>query len=681
MSIGTFSTSAGIVSFAALLLLTLWHGRPNREGQVVVAACVLACLWCATLLGAQFGLMADFGVKGIPSLLETGETLAWIVFLELLLAPSMAQRFDPRLHVLAGFAALAAGAAVLLNDATYLGGSGVLATSQIIGRESLTIIGLLLIENLYRNTAAKGLWNVIPLCIGLGGFFTYRLFLYSDALLFGRISDVFAEVQPAIDALVVPFLALTLARNRDWHLHIHVSHRVALHALTLVASGIFLVCVVVVSTLLRDTGGWWQVVEIATLFGSLLVLATVLSSGSVKARLKYLVSRNFFALRYDYRDEWMRFIDRLSGRDEGQDLRQRVIEGVAEIVDSPAGALWLMSESGGAEAGFVPVAVWNTRLPADAVEPRNGAFARGFRGGNWIQEFHKGRAYPALGDCWLAVPLSAQGQMIGFITLVPSRARADLNWESFELLRALARQAASYIAEERLAKQLIDSRRLQDYAKRFAFVAHDIKNLAAQLRLVVVNAKRHGDDPSFRVDAFRTIEHSVTRLNDLLQQLRDNEVAEEFAVPAIDPVPVIRAIAQTRGSDGTPIQTALECGTARVRVDSERLGSVLTHLLDNAIEASPRGATISLTAYRRDGHLVIDIADEGEGMDVAFIHEQLFRPFRSTKSDGYGIGAYQTREWVRAAGGELGVISAPGVGTTMRIVLPLAKEGAVSTAA
>jgi putative PEP-CTERM system histidine kinase len=676
MSVATFSALAGAVSFAALMLWTLWRGPFNREAQIVVVACAIASAWALALLTDGFGL------KGTIALLESAQCLAWIVFLELLLAPSMARRLDPRFRFLARFAAVGAGAAVLLNDLSYLGGPGILATSQVIGREAMAIIGLLLIENLYRNTEEKRLWNVVPLCIGLGGFFAYRLFLYSDALLFGRMSEIFAEARPAIDSLIVPFLALTLARNRNWRLHIHVSHRVALHVLTLVASGVFLVGVVGVATLLRDTGGWWQVVEIAALFGSLLVLATIVSSGSAKARLKYLVSRNFFALRYDYRDEWMRFIDRLSGRGEGEDLKQRVIQGVAAIVDSPAGALWLLSEDGGAQPVYAPASLWNkTHLPPGTVEPANSAFVRGFRDGAWIQEFHKGRAYPTLGDCWLAVPLSAQGRMIGFITLAPSRAPADLNWESFELLRALARQAASYVAEERLARQLVDSRRLQDYAKRFAFVAHDVKNLAGQLRLLVVNAKRHGDDPAFRADAFGTIENAVARLNDLLQQLRANQVAEDAAMPAIDPAPVIRAAVDRPRADGTPIHATLECHAATVRIDSERLGSALTHLLDNAVEASPRGTAISLAAYRQADRLVIDIADEGDGMDVAFIHEQLFRPFRSTKTDGYGIGAYQTREWVREAGGDLEVISAPGAGTTMRIVLPLAKEGAVSSAA
>ena len=65
-------------------------------------------------------------------------------------------------------------------------------------------------------------------------------------------------------------------------------------------------------------------------------------------------------------------------------------------------------------------------------------------------------------------------------------------------------------------------------------------------------------------------------------------------------------------------------------------------------------------------------------VDEAFVRNELFRPFRSTKSAGYGIGAYQTRELIRMAGGELEVVSRPSAGTTMRIALPLAESGATA---
>ena len=80
-----------------------------------------------------------------------------------------------------------------------------------------------------------------------------------------------------------------------------------------------------------------------------------------------------------------------------------------------------------------------------------------------------------------------------------------------------------------------------------------------------------------------------------------------------------------------------------------------------------------------NGRFVVEVEDQGPGMDADFIREQLFRPFRSTKAAGHGIGAFQTRETIREAGGELQVLSAPGKGTTMRIVLPcLAEERADS---
>ena len=79
---------------------------------------------------------------------------------------------------------------------------------------------------------------------------------------------------------------------------------------------------------------------------------------------------------------------------------------------------------------------------------------------------------------------------------------------------------------------------------------------------------------------------------------------------------------------------------------------------------------------------MIDIIDRGPGMDGVFIRDELFLPFRSTKSGGYGIGAFQTRELIRMAGGDLEVISEKGFGTTMRIILPLVaeREAAASSA-
>ncbi len=668
----TASICAG--AFAALFLFTLARGKPSREGRFVLAASAATVLWAlATAFGGA--ALGDF----VP-LLETVQGLIWLALLAMLLRPQPGDAKRLSYWRAAIWGGCVAGLSVIADDLVHWAGAGDLAVPQILAREGLAVAGLLLVENLYRNTEQKRLWNVAPLCIAIGGFFAYQLFLYSNALLTGHVNPLFAEARLAATALSAPFLALTLARNRDWRIDIHISRRVVFHTFTLVVSGGFLLAVAALGAAVHEMGGaWGPAVQVISLFGAILVLALVLSSGGARARFKYLVSRNFFSLRYDYRLEWMNFIETLSARGEGEDLKHRVIEAVANIVDSPRGALWLID----GQAGYRPAAGFDLRLASGARESADGAFVAGFRGGAWIQDMTQEIASPddpanwrASADFWLAVPLTHRGRLIGFITLTRPRAPLDLNWESFELLRAVARQAASYICEERAAQALADARGLEQYGKRFAFLGHDIKNLAGQLRLIAENARIHGDDPAFRADAFRTIESSVARMNKLLSQMKAGAAEPALA----DPAALIAEVARDLSGPGLEVQAEIR-GTGAVRIEAEKLRSALTHLVSNAIEASRPGQAVILRVGIEAGNLVIEVADRGPGMTHEFIESDLFRPLRTTKAGGHGIGAYQTRELIRAAGGEIDVVSSPGAGTTMRIVLPLASEGAVSTAA
>ena len=66
---------------------------------------------------------------------------------------------------------------------------------------------------------------------------------------------------------------------------------------------------------------------------------------------------------------------------------------------------------------------------------------------------------------------------------------------------------------------------------------------------------------------------------------------------------------------------------------------------------------------------MIEIVDQGPGMTPEFVRDRLFQPFGTSKPDGSGIGAFQARELLQEGGGELQVITAPGAGTTIRLVL------------
>ena len=69
---------------------------------------------------------------------------------------------------------------------------------------------------------------------------------------------------------------------------------------------------------------------------------------------------------------------------------------------------------------------------------------------------------------------------------------------------------------------------------------------------------------------------------------------------------------------------------------------------------------------------MIEVIDSGEGMSPEFVRSRLFKPFVSTKPGGFGIGAYEARELVRAMRGRLDVESREGLGSRFTIRLPLA---------
>jgi putative PEP-CTERM system histidine kinase len=645
------------------------RGRTSKTGLAILACCLTSVAWAAATAAS-----VRLPIAGL-ALFDSVRLSAWLLFAVALVTTRAGDGSGPgRLY---RYGALAFCVAAVAYDGQLIFFNPTVSsfyTSQQLVRIGFAVLGLLAIENLWRNTEPQRRWHVWPLCLALGGLFAYELFLFADAFITrGRVDPGLGLGRPIAAAFMAPLLALAMARNREWRVDIHVSRQVVFHTATLLASGCFLLAVAVVGMVLRKFGGdWGLVLQLAMLFGSIVVLATVLSSGSLRRRLKFLISRNFFTHRYDYRIEWLKFIELISEPSQAEELQVRIIRALAGFLDNPAGVLWSLSHG----IGYRPTAVWQLPAPREATMAPGDPFIAGFRDGSWIQERvpeATDLAWPfASQNAWLAVPLSYRREVVGFVLLDWINHSVPLDWEAFDLLRAAGRQAASYLAEERSTKVLRDSELLNEYSKRFAFVVHDIKNVASQLGLVVSNAKRHIHDPSFQQDMLQTIEDAVARMNHLLSQLRDGAASRTPRLADADAI--VAAVAAALAHGPVSIETRTDHEDCVVAIDPERLRSALTHLTQNAIEASRPGDCVVISTRRNRAHLVIDIVDRGQGMDDTFIRDELFLPFRSTKSDGHGIGAFQTRELIRMSGGDLEVISERGVGTTMRILLPLVPE-------
>lgn len=662
------SYGLGAAAFVILTVLTVLNRRPTGMGRFAVALFAVTAIWAFTEASPSWMLPGlTHAIGGLRSWL-------WLQFLALVLMT--AERRGG--HGSAAFYRIfvpALGALAVLNDLRFLYATASpidYLVSQLYFRVIISIVGLLLVENLLRNTRESRRWHIFPLCLAAGALFAYDLFVFAEALILRSVDLSLFAARGIVLVLMVPPLIVTMVRNEDWRIDIHVSRRVVFHTATLTAGGFFLLAAAFAASLLGQIQGQWgSVLKVAFFIGSVLVLAAVVSTESLRSRARRLIAENFFSRRYDYREEWLRFVETLSSADDLDSLQIRVIRAIGNIVDSPAGALWLETRG-----SFRLIESFNLTLPDAKPESADSALVTAFAGGKTVIDLKalaaQGMALPAWATTgppvWLAVPLVQINELVGFIVLAPPRAPLTLNWESFDLLRTVGRQVASYLMEEEATRALVDGESLIEYNKKFAFIVHDVKNLSSQLGMMVSNIRRYSDHPEFRADMIRTLENSVGRLNGLLSRLRSDGGSVRTR-EIIDPVPVVRAVASDLSREAN-LELDLPEGELRVKMDVQDLSSVLTHLVTNAVEASRAGDVVKLRLKGQESHVVIDVEDMGPGMDPQFVRNELFKPLRSTKSRGHGIGAFQAREIVRGAGGDLEVISAPGRGTIIRIVLP-----------
>ena len=661
--------------YGCLAALILGQARRSRTGLFLACACLVTVAWAGTIAMAPHSPFGAFAV-----ILELLRPAAWCAFvMHLYRRTVLAGRHRSQALAILAMLALLMLVVVLFLERNAAPEAVTLWSAWMIGRLGLAVASLLLIENLYLNTPEDIRWHINLPCVALGALSIYDIALAGDALLFRQLSLVLFNGRALATAIVAPLLALAAARNRgNWDVNIHVSRSVVFHSATLIVSGIFLLGLVFAGEAFRYIGAdWGGIAEISLIFAGLVTVVVVLTSRSARSRMRSMLIEHFFTHRYDYRREWMRCITTLSTPDAYVALHTRVIRAIVEIVDSPGGILFLREPN---EQAFQWSGSWN--MPTANIVMADHPLISRFRGGDWIVEIaqlatSENNEMTEVAGTWLAVPLNHAGRLTGFILTARPRASFKLDREVFDLLRIVGRQVATYVAEQRATEILLQTRELHEYGKRFAFVAHDIKNVSSQLSLLLSNAEIYLDNPEFQRDMLATIRASVQKIGALIKRLQipESEVAQSVIMPGERLEAIMTNCRRVRG---VSIELKQDEHNLGVAMQAAAFDAVVTHILNNAIEAGP-AEPISISLRHEARQALIDIVDRGPGMTPEFIRDQLFRPFRTSKSSGSGIGAFQARELLREAGGDLLVISRPGVGTTMRLLLPLVETTAART--
>lgn len=650
-------------------------GAPGAR-RPVLAAVLASAAWCAaSLLGLAWNDLAADYLAQAADLLRYG---LWFLFLVLLLPRHPDGSPPAAVRVMRRVAAGSLGGTAVLMVLQALGaleGDG--SRLAIGGALALPVCGLLMLEQLFRNLREEQRWNAKPVCLGLACVFVYDIYLFSEGLLFAKLDADALAVRGAVHALAVPFLLVAARRSPNWIAKLHVSRAAAFYSASLLLAGAYLLFMAAVGYYVRFFGGeWGRALQLGLVMAALALLGMLAFSGALRSWLRVFVGKHFYSYRYDYREEWLRFTAMLSATRGPQETGETIVRGLAKMLECPAGSLWTRQGGG----GYAQSAAWNMPVTTE-IEAADSSLVRFLASQGWVIDLDEFRSSPRrygglalptwlLGakNGWLVVPLMVGDGLQGFVVLARPLTAIKLNWEVLDLLKTAGRQAAGYLAQMQATEELLDARKFEAFNKMSAFVVHDLKNIVAQLSLMLKNAERLHDNREFQQDMLLTVESSLEKMKRLMLQLREG-AKPPGGSRGVELQPIVRRLVAMARAQGRTLETD-EGEHLFTRGHDDRLERVLGHLMQNALDATPADGRVWLRTSRQAGSVRVEVGDTGSGMTEDFVRTQLFRPFRSTKSSGMGIGSFESAQYIRELGGSIEVSSRPGEGSVFTVLLP-----------
>ena len=680
ITFGSISHATGALVYL-LIMVMLARGYWRRlSDRALFTACLMTTIWLGIVATQQAIGFPTFTVRYTFELLRSA---SWIGILFIILgAPvillsTRKTPFQWLVWVICGllFTLLLMGAARGIFGIAVVSGQWLL-----IGQIMVSLGGLVLLEQVWRNAQGYKRKNTRYLCLAIGTLFIYDFFLFSDALLFNQISKPLWDARGAIYVLCAPLVALTMVNTRKQPIEVQISRQFVFHTSALVFAGLYLLVMAAGGYYINAAGGKWaEALLIIFFFTSTLLLILIGSSTRLRSRLMVFISRHFFNYKYDYREEWLSATGLLTSQETTEKLEIRVIKVMARLVESQSGALWTKTE----DNNFAATAFWNmAEIKFDKIDTHS-ELVEFMSKSDWVVDLKEYQADPTryqlveIPDCiwsthkpWLLVPFFVGEELISFVLIAEPLTKIELNWENYDLLKIVARQAASYLALLNTQAKLSESKQFEAVNRTSAFMVHDLKTIIAQLTLLVNNAEKHKSNPVFIDDMITTTEHALRKMNNLLQQIH-NPVSKD-SITEFELIALLQAVIKQE-SKRDPIPQLVD-SEKRINMvaDKDKLQSVFVHLIRNAQDATDKDGEVTISIKKSTGWVVIFVQDTGTGMTDEFIKEQLFKPFASTKGlTGMGIGVYQSREYIRRIGGSLDVTSEKGVGTCFTIKVPI----------
>jgi signal transduction histidine kinase len=230
------------------------------------------------------------------------------------------------------------------------------------------------------------------------------------------------------------------------------------------------------------------------------------------------------------------------------------------------------------------------------------------------------------------------------------------------------------------AKKLKDSERLAAIGATAGMVGHDIRNPLQAITSDVYLAKTELDstvdseEKKNALESLQEIEKNVDYINKIVADLQDfarplKPNAEETDLKLI----IDELLAKNGLPDNINVSVKVEAEARKVVADSTFINRIMYNLVNNAVQAMPKGGKLTIHAYKEAKDVVITVKDTGVGITEA-VKSKLFTPMFTTKAKGQGFGLPVIKRMTEALGGTVTFESQEDKGTTFIVRLPLPKK-------
>jgi len=393
---------------------------------------------------------------------------------------------------------------------------------------------LVLLEQLYRNSDVKVKWALWSLVIALGMATVFDFALFAQAAMVNQLDFSYWYARGFVAAIGMPLILVSTRRIKDWSVNVFVSREVVFYSSMLLISGLYLLLLAIAGYVINYFGGaWGDVISIAFVLLGGTVLASLIMTEKLRREVKVFITKHFFANKYDYRVEWLKSIEQLEiGATD--DYYHTATQIICSSLNIDQGALVKKESSGHYQCLYQH----NHALDVQQLKCLSAIETYCYQHG-WIIDVREfaivEESYPELTldvdifrsqNIDIIIPIFMNKSIYGFFLLAMPKEQGLLNWEDRDLLFSLSKQLSNYLSLNEANESLAESKQFDAFNRMSAFLVHDLKNIQAQLGLINSNAKRHRDNPAFIDDVFETIESATTRLDKVLAQLRNKQLAE-----------------------------------------------------------------------------------------------------------------------------------------------------------